>query len=115
MTPQTVSGNPARDSLIERVRATLSGSLTHPEAVDIGFSDGRLALSGAVLRREHARLIRRLGAIPGVIEVQDDHLAVHASTAGVSALQGGEAKKHGALILTLLGTAAALILRAGRK
>jgi hypothetical protein len=115
MTSQTVSGNPARDTLIERVRAAIGDFVAHPEAVDFSLSGGRLTLKGSVLQREHARLIRRLGAIPGVIEVQDDHLAVHASTAGVTALQGGGAKKHGALILTLLGTAAALILRAGRK
>jgi hypothetical protein len=116
MTLPTVSSNPAQDCLVELVRAALSETLIHPEAVDVSVSGGRLTLSGAVLQRDHPRLIRRLRAVPGVTEVEDDHLAVYASADGVSALQGGSGvKKRGALILTLLGTAAALFLRTGKK
>ena len=46
-------------------------------------SDGRLTLSGAVLRGEHDRLLRKLAKVRGVREV-DDGLEVHQSAGNLA-------------------------------
>ncbi len=76
------------DVLAERVRAELGRATSHPGAIHVEVSQGRVILSGAVLESEHAQLLRAVRAVRGVDEVQDN-LAVHATARGIPALQGG--------------------------
>src|SRR5258705_228908 len=76
------------DVLVERVRSKLGRWTSHPSAIRVSAADGRLTLSGAVLRGEHDRLLRKLAKVRGVREV-DDGLEVHQSAGNLASLQGG--------------------------
>ncbi len=83
------NGSRVNDSvLVERVRAVLGRVVSHPGAIDVGVSNGRVILSGTVLADEFQPLLRAVRATHGVEAVQDK-LSVHESSKGVSALQGG--------------------------
>ncbi len=74
--------------IVERVRAALGRATSHPGAIESSCSDGVVVLNGAVLRHEHARVMRAARSAAGVSEVHDE-LAVYKKPDGVSALQGG--------------------------
>lgn len=74
--------------LCERVRSRLGWAVSHPGAIEVAASSGRVTLSGAVLEREYVRLLRSVWAVRGIADVED-RLAVYESAAGISALQGG--------------------------
>jgi uncharacterized membrane protein len=76
------------DVLIERVRSKLGRYTGHPRAIDVTASDGRVTLSGSVLRHEHDDLIYAVSDVAGVTDIVDQ-LTVHDSAEGVSELQGG--------------------------
>ena len=82
------SGKVSDSVLVERVRAALGRVVSHPRAIEVAVSNGRVMLSGAVLTEEFPQLLRAIRATQGVLAVEDK-LAVHASSRGVSALQGG--------------------------
>lgn len=83
------NGSKVSDSVLsERVRAALGRVVSHPRAIDVAVSNGRVVLTGAVLTEEFPRLMRVVRATHGVLAVEDK-LSVHANSHGISALQGG--------------------------
>jgi uncharacterized membrane protein len=79
--------NAPDDVVAERVRARMGHGVGHPGAVDVSVREGEVTLSGAVLQHEHEGLLTEVRAVPGVRGLVD-RLAVHATSEGVSALQG---------------------------
>jgi uncharacterized membrane protein len=78
------------DVLAERVRARLGRLVSHPHAVQVAASNGIVTLSGPVLRREAARLIRQVHKVHGVRELVDA-LDVREQAGNTPSLQGGRA------------------------
>jgi osmotically-inducible protein OsmY len=66
----------ARDAgdviIAERVRAALARETPHPGAIVVACSDGVVALTGAVLKHEHARVMRAARSAAAVSEVHDE-------------------------------------------
>jgi osmotically-inducible protein OsmY len=71
--------------LVERVRSGLGTVSGHARAIDATVSDGAVRLDGDVPEDEHDDVVRVVSKVPGVRSV-DDHLRVHANSAGASAL-----------------------------
>lgn len=80
------------ETIVQRVRSALGRCVSHPRAVTVVVRAGRVELSGDILQSEHERLIEAVLAVPGVTGV-DDALHVHATSDGVSALQGGRLRR----------------------
>jgi hypothetical protein len=74
--------------LIERVRARMGRLVSHPHAIQVGANNGRVTLSGPVLRHEVARLLDAIRSVWGVSEVED-RLVAHDHADAISSLQGG--------------------------
>jgi uncharacterized membrane protein len=73
--------------LHERVRSAIGRVVSHPSAVTVLVSDGRVTLTGHVLADEVDDLIERVKGVRGVTEVRNE-LEIHRSADGVPALQG---------------------------
>ncbi|HVY80265.1 MAG TPA: SRPBCC family protein [Steroidobacteraceae bacterium] len=76
------------DVLAERVRAALGRAVSHPGAITVAVTQGRVTLMGSVLAEEHDELVDTVWSVRGVGDVADE-LAVHESARGVPELQGG--------------------------
>ena len=89
-----VSDTPIPDDLqlIERVRARMGRLVAHPHAIQVGANNGRVTLSGPVLRHEVPRLLDAIRTVWGVASVED-RLVVHDSSDSISSLQGGTADR----------------------
>lgn len=74
--------------LVQRVRSRLGRWVSHPRAIDVEATEGRVILRGPILRREVEPLLAALRAVPGVRDVTSE-LTVHAHADHVPALQGG--------------------------
>lgn len=85
-----VSDTPIPDDLqlIERVRARMGRLVAHPHAIQVGANNGRVTLSGPVLRHEVPRLLDAIGTVWGVASVED-RLVVYDSSDSISSLQDG--------------------------
>jgi uncharacterized membrane protein len=79
---------PDESILAERVRSQLGRVVSHPGAIEVRASDGRVTLEGAILEREHEALLTAVRATSGVVEV-DDALTTHAEAGDIPSLQGG--------------------------
>ncbi len=84
MTNQQVSD----EVLIERIRSKMGRIVSHPSAIDVQAEQGRVRLSGAVLKHEHPDLLEAVRSMRGVLDLED-RLEVHKSGTNVPALQGG--------------------------
>jgi uncharacterized membrane protein len=73
--------------LAERVRAQLGGLVSHPSAVEVSAEQGRVTLSGPVLRDEVDRMLRGVASVRGARAVENC-LAVHDEAGDVPGLQG---------------------------
>jgi uncharacterized membrane protein len=73
--------------VVARVRARLGRIVSHPHAVEVTASHGRVSLRGPVLTHEKARLLGMMHAIPGVHEVVDQ-LEEHERAENIPGLQG---------------------------
>jgi uncharacterized membrane protein len=81
---------PVPDAIVaERVRAVLGRVVSHPHAIGVHCSNGRVLLSGPILEHEVPLLLACAGKVPGVQGMQEQ-LERHREAAHVSALQGGE-------------------------
>ena len=81
------------DKTVEaRVRAALGRVCSHPHALQISVTVGRVRLEGVILKAEHSKLLSRLRRVPGVLDVID-HLEVHKQLGNHPKLQGGVVKK----------------------
>lgn len=78
---------PSNDVLGERVRAQLGRLVSHPGAIDVSASGGRITLSGPVFEAEVDQLLTGVGAVAGVTAIEN-RLEPHRDAAHVSALQG---------------------------
>jgi uncharacterized membrane protein len=73
--------------LHERVRSAIGRVVSHPSAITVLVSDGRVTLTGHVLVDEVNELVKRVEEVRGVREVRNE-LEIHRSADGVSELQG---------------------------
>jgi uncharacterized membrane protein len=73
--------------LHERVRSAIGRVVSHPSAITVSVSDGRVVLTGHVLADEVEALISRVGGVRGVTEVRNE-LGIHRTANNVPALQG---------------------------
>jgi len=78
--------------LAERVRACMGRVVSHPGAIDVTASEGRVVLSGAVLAHEYRALMRAAQSARGVRQVED-RLSVHEEPTGIPELQGGRPRR----------------------
>jgi CBS domain-containing protein len=74
------------DVLEERVRSAIGRACSHAGAVEVSALHGAVRLRGPVLEREHDRLVRAVGRVSGVGEV-DDELERHVHPDKVPGLQ----------------------------
>jgi uncharacterized membrane protein len=77
----------ADEVLHERVRSAVGRVVSHPSAITVTVSEGRVTLAGHVLADEVDRLIDRVSRVRGVTEVSNE-LEIHRSSDGIPALQG---------------------------
>lgn len=75
-------------TVAQRVRSALGRCVSHPRAVSVTVRAGRVELAGDILSAEHQTLLDTVGRVDGVMGL-DDALAVHQSSDGIPALQGG--------------------------
>ncbi len=81
------------DLLVLRVRSAMGHAISHPHAIDVEASDGRVTLRGPVLCGDVRSLLARVAQVPGVASI-DDQLDVHTQADAVPALRGGY-RRHG--------------------
>jgi hypothetical protein len=82
-------GNHPPDSRVEaRIRAVLGRVVSHPRAVKVLVSDGRVLLSGSAMADEIENLVEAARSVRGVCRV-DNRLQVYSSAEGHPELQGG--------------------------
>jgi uncharacterized membrane protein len=81
--------------LTERIRSTLGRVVSHPGAIHVSVTRGRLELSGAILAREYASLMRALADVRGAQQIDEieDRLEVHQYAGRISSLQGGRMRE----------------------
>lgn len=75
------------DVLVSRVKAELGRHAVHHRALEITANEGRVMLRGPALASEVDELLSAVSSVRGVAGVEN-HLEVHESAEGVSALQG---------------------------
>jgi BON domain-containing protein len=84
---------PVDDSvLVERVRAKLGRTVSHPHAISVVSTDGVVRLHGPVLQSEIQRLIRTITRVRGVHRVINQ-LDAHSSAGHIPALQSHASAK----------------------
>jgi uncharacterized membrane protein len=78
----------ANDEVLhERVRSAIGRVVTHPSAITVTATEGRVILSGPILADEVDTLISRVRGVRGVEEVRNE-LEIHRSAENVPGLQG---------------------------
>lgn len=92
-------GEPPVDDevLSERVRSALGRAVSHPGAIIVTASEGRVRLEGPVLMDEVDALVHAVERVRGVEEVYDE-LEIHAEAGGVPGLQGKPRQSSGTAI-----------------
>jgi hypothetical protein len=80
--------SPSDDVLVERVRSKIGHVISHPRAIDVTATGGKIILRGPVFGAEVDRLLSSVAGIPGV-EGVENLLEVHETAENVPALQGG--------------------------
>jgi hypothetical protein len=74
-------------TVIERVRAKLGRTCTHPHAIEVEAADGTVTLRGPILEDEVKDVLAEAARVRGVRSVMNA-LEPHASAAGIPSLQG---------------------------
>jgi hypothetical protein len=74
-------------TLVERVRAKLGRTCSHPRAIDVDAKNGEVTLRGPILAAEVQDVLAAVAAVRGVTAVMDE-LELHESSRGISSLQG---------------------------
>jgi osmotically-inducible protein OsmY len=74
--------------LQERVRSAIGHAVSHPGAIDLSVSNGRVTLQGPVLEHELDHLLGAVRRVRGVSEVLNE-LKVHREPGDKPSLQGG--------------------------
>jgi hypothetical protein len=73
--------------LMQRVRTTVRGLVSHPNAITVDAEEGRVTLSGPILEAEVKPLIKHVSTVAGVAAVEN-RLEVHREPGNVPGLQG---------------------------
>jgi hypothetical protein len=102
--------------LCDRVRSKMGRVVSHPSAINVTALDGVVTLSGPVLASEIDRLLKVVGKVKGVQDV-DCRLEVHAAAENHPSLQGNGRKGKNLSRTTrlLAGTAGGALALAGLK
>jgi uncharacterized membrane protein len=79
--------------LAERVRAQLGGLVSHPRAIEVRAEQGRVTLSGPVLRDEVNSLLKGVAAVRGLCDVENQ-LNLYDEPGNISGLQGQSARRR---------------------
>jgi uncharacterized membrane protein len=80
--------------LHDRIRSAIGRVVSHPSAITVEVSDGRVTLTGHVLVEEVNNLVKQVEGVRGVKEVRNE-LEFHQTADGVPALQGpGRPREH---------------------
>lgn len=77
--------------LVERVRARLGRHVSHPHAIDVEAEGGCVTLWGKILKREVGPLMRAVGKVPGVRQIENV-LEQHETAGNIPSLQGSSAR-----------------------
>lgn len=77
-----------RENVVERIRSRIGRVVSHPHAIQIAQTDGRVVVSGHILASEVSDLLKTVRAVKGVENVEN-RLEVHETAENVQALQGG--------------------------
>jgi hypothetical protein len=85
------------DVLHERVRARLGQTVRYARSIETFVVDGVVTLHGPVLADDVARVVRRVGQVPGVRAVEN-RLDVHAEPGDVPGLQGARRSSSGEVL-----------------
>jgi hypothetical protein len=91
------------DVLQERIRARLGQTLRYARSIETSVAAGCVTLRGPVLADDVARVVRRIGQVPGVQAV-DNHLDVHPEPGAVPGLQGARRSTSGEVHELMRGT-----------
>jgi uncharacterized membrane protein len=83
MKPENVSD----EVLVDRVRAKIGRTVSHPSEIEVSAKDGRIVLSGPVLESEADDLIDTAYSVRGVRDVES-RVETHRTTENVPGLQG---------------------------
>jgi len=87
-----LSPEPATDEVIkERTRTAIGRVCSHAHAIEVSVSDGEVVVSGPIIEREHARVLRDVSRVRGVRAVHDQ-MARHVHPDKVPGLQGGRGR-----------------------
>jgi len=78
--------------LQERVRSALGHAVSHPGAIEVSVSDGRVTLQGSVLEQELDKLLSAVGGVAGVSDVVNE-LEAHQQPGNVPPLRGGRSRR----------------------
>lgn len=73
--------------MVERVRAEMGRLVSHPGAIDVFASEGRVCLGGHILTGERHGLVSAISAMKDV-EAVDDQMQAYDQPGNVSELQG---------------------------
>jgi hypothetical protein len=84
----------ARDNVVERIRTRIGRVVSHPHAIEIMEQGGRIVVSGPILAKEVAGLLRAVRAVRGV-EFVENRLDVHETAENVPLLRGGRWARRG--------------------
>jgi uncharacterized membrane protein len=88
-----ITSNGAGDAVLaERVRSQLGGLVSHPSAIEVRAEQGRVILSGPILRDEIDGLLHGVASVRGVRDVKS-RLQVHDTPGDVPALQGQRTRR----------------------
>jgi hypothetical protein len=88
------------DVLQERVRARLGQTVRYARSIETTVADGVVNLRGPVLTDDVARVVRRVGQVPGVRAV-DNRLDAHDEPGDVPGLQGAQRSSGSGEVLEL--------------
>jgi uncharacterized membrane protein len=82
-----VCGKASDDVLSARVRSKLGRLVSHPHAIAVTVTDGKVKLSGPILAIEADELLKRVSRVKGVTKVEN-RLEVHEEAGPLPDLQG---------------------------
>src|SRR5438128_7813112 len=75
------------DVLVDRVRAKIGRTVSHPSAIEVTAKNGRIVLSGPVLENEADDLIDAVYSVRGIRDVES-RVETHKTSENVPGLQG---------------------------
>jgi hypothetical protein len=93
-------GDVSDDVLQERVRARLGQIVRYARSITTTVDSGRVTLRGPALTDDVSRIVRRIGQVPGVREV-DNRLEAHAEPGTVPGLEAARGASSGGEVFDL--------------